>query len=201
MHVPTSLGGVSAQATPEAVLPLLTGRLGRPYRFVESCPSTQRLIADDAPEGETAVADHQSEGRGRLGRDWQDTPGTSVLMSVCLRPRVEPSQLPQLTVVAAGAVADAIAAETGLAPALKHPNDVLVDGRKVAGVLAEASEGRVVLGIGVNANQTEEELPQAERLPASSLRLEAGTEVDRARLVAAILNRLGPAIDAWTSAS
>ena len=131
--------------TAEAVLPLLTGRLGRPYRFVEECASTQRLIGPEAPEGETVVADHQTEGRGRLGRDWVDEPATSVLMSVCLRPQVESARLPELTVVAAGVVADAIAAETGLAPALKHPNDVLVDGRKVAGVLAEASELRAEL--------------------------------------------------------
>jgi BirA family biotin operon repressor/biotin-[acetyl-CoA-carboxylase] ligase len=182
--------------TPEAVIPLLSGRLGCPYRFVEECESTQRLIADDAPEGETVVADHQTDGRGRLGRSWDAPPGTSVLMSVCLRPPVEPARLPQLTVVAAGAVAEAIAAETGLTPTVKDPNDVLVEGRKVAGILAEASEGRVVLGIGVNVNQ--EEPPRDTRLPASSLRLESGLEHDRARLVAAILNRLGPAIDEWS---
>jgi BirA family biotin operon repressor/biotin-[acetyl-CoA-carboxylase] ligase len=181
--------------TAEAVLPLLTGRLGRPYRFVEECASTQLLIASGASEGETVVADHQSEGRGRLGRAWVDEPGTSVLMSVCLRPRVEPARLPELTVVAARSVAEAIAAETGLAPVLKHPNDVLVEGRKLAGVLAEASEGRVVLGIGVNVGQTTP--PSDTRLPASSLRLETGRDHDRARLVAAILNRLGPAIDEW----
>jgi BirA family biotin operon repressor/biotin-[acetyl-CoA-carboxylase] ligase len=103
--------------------------------------------------------------------------------------------LPGLTVVAAQAVAAAIADETGLEPRLKHPNDVLVDGRKVAGVLAEATDGRVVVGIGVNVNQTS--LPAETRLPATSLRLETGVEHDRARLVAAILNRLGPAIDEW----
>jgi BirA family transcriptional regulator, biotin operon repressor / biotin---[acetyl-CoA-carboxylase] ligase len=181
--------------TAEAVVPLLTGRLGRPYRFVEECPSTQRLIDANAPEGATAVADHQTDGRGRLGREWVDAPGTSVLLSVCLRPPVDPVRLPELTVVAAQVVADAIAAETGLAPTLKHPNDVLVEGRKVAGVLAEASEGRVVLGVGVNVLQVE--LPADVRVPASSLLLETGIEHDRARLVAAILNRLGPAIDGW----
>ena len=199
MHDPTSLVRVSGTPTPEAVLPLLEGRLGRPYRFVEKCASTQRLIGQDAPDGETVVADHQSEGRGRLGREWDAAPGTSVLMSVCLRPAVSSERLPELTVVAAGAVAAAIAAETGLAPTLKHPNDVLVEGRKVAGILAEASEGRVVVGIGVNANQAAGELPAEVRIPASSLLLESGLEVDRARLVAAILNRLGPAIDAWAT--
>jgi BirA family biotin operon repressor/biotin-[acetyl-CoA-carboxylase] ligase len=183
------------QPTAEAVLPLLTGRLGQPYRFIAECASTQQLIAPDAPEGETVVTDHQTEGRGRLGRDWIDEPGSSVLLSVCLRPRVDPARLPELTVVASAAVAEAIASETGLAPALKHPNDVLVEGRKVAGILAEASESRVVLGIGVNVSQTT--FPADTRLPATSLALETGLEVDRARLVAAILNRLGPAIDEW----
>ena len=183
------------QPTAEAVLPLLTGRLGKPYRFVAECTSTQQLIAADAPEGETVATDHQTAGRGRLGRDWIDVPGSSILMSVCLRPRVDPARLPELTVVAAAVVAEAIAAETGLAPTLKHPNDVLVEGRKVAGVLAEASEGRVVLGIGVNVSQAA--LPADTRLPATSLVLETGLETDRAKLVASILNRLGPAIDGW----
>jgi BirA family biotin operon repressor/biotin-[acetyl-CoA-carboxylase] ligase len=169
--------------------------VGRPYRHLEECTSTQRLIGLDAVEGETFVTEHQTEGRGRLDRSWHAPPGSSVLMSVCLRPQVEPARLPELTVVAAGAVAAAIAATTGLEAALKHPNDVLVDGRKVAGILAEASEGRVVLGIGVNVNQTE--LPAETRLPATSLRLETGREHDRAELVAEILNRLGPAIDEW----
>ena len=123
---------MSASPTPEAVLPLLTGRLGRPYTFLAVCASTQRLLGADAADGETVVADHQTEGRGRLGRSWEAPPGTSVLMSVCVRPRVDAARLPGLTVVAAGAVAEAIAAETGVAPALKHPNDVLVEGRKVA---------------------------------------------------------------------
>ncbi len=190
---------VSRQPTAESVLPLLTGRLGRPYTFVEECASTQRLLAEDAPEGATIVADHQAEGRGRLGRSWEASPGTSVLMSVCLRPVVDPARLPELTVVAARATAQAISSLTGLAPTLKHPNDVLVDGRKVAGVLAEASEGRVVLGIGVNANQTEADLPPEARVPPTSVRLEAGAEVDRPRLVAAILAALEAAYDAWAA--
>ena len=179
------------------MLPLLTGRFGRPYRFLEECPSTQRELADDAPEGETVVADHQTEGRGRLGREWLAEPGTSVLMSVCLRPPVEAARLPELTVVAALAVADAIAAETGLAPELKHPNDVLIAGRKVAGVLAEASEGRVVLGIGVNVHQTAEQLPTE---TATSLALE-GAAVHRGDLLAAVLERLEQRYDAWVSSA
>ena len=84
-------------------------------------------------------------------------------MSILLRPAVEPPRLPELSLVAGGAVAEAIAEVTGIDPAIKYPNDVLVGGRKVAGILAEATEGRVVLGIGVNVNQTLDELPPETR--------------------------------------
>ena len=180
---------------PGAVTPLLEGRFGRPYRYEQSCRSTQRLLALDDPEGAVAVAEEQTEGRGRLGRAWHAPRGTSVLASVLLRPNVPAPRLPELSIVAGRAVAAALESETGVAGTIKFPNDVLIGDRKVAGILAEASEGRVVLGIGVNVNQTE--LPAETRLPATSLRLETGREHDRARLVAAILNRLGPAIDEW----
>src|SRR5712691_9966103 len=137
-------------------MPLLRGRFGREYRYAALCPSTQRLLAQDDAEGTIAVAEEQSEGRGRLGRAWQAPAGTSVLVSIVLLPSIEPSRLPELSLVAGGAVAEAIAEVTGLEPAIKFPNDVLIGGRKVAGILAEASNGRVVLGIGVNANQTED---------------------------------------------
>ena len=102
-------------------------------------------------------------------------------------PAVEPPRLPELSLVAGGAVAEAIAEVTGIEPAIKFPNDVLIGGRKVAGILAESSEGRVVLGIGVNANQTREQLPADTQTQPTSLRLELGEPVDRARLLAAIL--------------
>src|SRR5881392_3726188 len=128
--------------TAEEVGPLLRGRFGDPYEFVESCRSTQRLLGPDAPEGAVAVADEQTEGRGRLGRRWEVPAGTSLLLSLQLRPRVEPARWPELTVLGSRSVASAIDAVTGLEAGLKHPNDVLVGGRKVAGVLAEAADGR-----------------------------------------------------------
>lgn len=185
----------------ELVLPLLRGRFGREYVHVERCPSTQRLLAPDAPEGAVAAADHQTEGRGRLGRRWEDAPGTSLLFSVLLRPAVAVERLPELTVVAAEACAEAIADVAGVACAVKEPNDVLVGGRKVAGVLGEASEGRVVLGIGVNANQTAAQLPSEARLPPTSLRVETGASVDRAVLLATLLERLEARYDRWLSAA
>ena len=189
---------------PRAVQPLLAGRFGHVYRYEELCTSTQRLLHDDDPEGAVAVAEEQTEGRGRLGRTWHAPARTSVLVSVLLRPEIEPSRLPELSLVAGGAVAEAIADVTGIDPAIKFPNDVLVDGRKVAGILAESSEGRVVLGVGVNANQTAEELPVDAQTPPTSLRVELGEPVDRAALLAAILLRLERAYDRWltgTSAS
>lgn len=184
---------------PDAVQPLLTGRFGRVYRYSEVCASTQRLIRDDDPEGAVAAADEQTEGRGRLGRTWQAPAGTSVLISVLLRPVVEPPQLPELSLVAGGAVAEAIADVTGIDPAIKFPNDVLVAGKKVAGILAESSEGRVVLGIGVNVNQRAEELPPDAQTEPTSLAIEVGDRVDRGDLIAAILLRLEGAYDRWIS--
>ena len=189
---------------PRAVQPLLAGRFGHVYRYEELCTSTQRLLHDDDPEGAVAVAEEQTEGRGRLGRTWHAPARTSVLVSVLLRPEIEPSRLPELSLVAGGAVAEAIADVTGIDPAIKFPNDVLVGGRKVAGILAESSEGRVVLGVGVNANQTADELPGDVQTQPTSLRVELGEPVDRAALLAAILLRLERAYDRWvtgTSAS
>ena len=183
-----------------AVVPRLRGRLGRDYRFLARCASTQRLLPPDAPEGAVAVADEQTEGRGRLGRTWLAPAGTSVLCSVVLRPTVETARLPELSVVAGEACAAAIRAVTGLEPAIKLPNDVLVGGRKVAGVLAEASEGRVVLGIGINVHQSTDELPAGTDPPATALDLEVGSRVDRVELLVALLAELERSYDAWASA-
>jgi BirA family biotin operon repressor/biotin-[acetyl-CoA-carboxylase] ligase len=185
---------------PDAIAPLLRGRFGRDvYRYAERCPSTQRLLEEDDPEGSVAVTEEQTEGRGRLGREWHAPPRTSVLVSVQLRPAVETARLPELSLVAGAAVAESVAALTGLEPAVKFPNDVLVGGRKVAGILAEARDGRVVLGIGVNVNQTDAGLPPDPRLPATSLRLETGAEQPRAELLALVLERFERRYDVWVS--
>jgi BirA family biotin operon repressor/biotin-[acetyl-CoA-carboxylase] ligase len=182
---------------PEVVLPRLRGRFGRPYRYAVETASTQQLLPLDAPEGAVAVAEHQTAGRGRLGRSWQAPPRSSVLLSILVRPATPPAALPELSVVGAEAVADAITAVAGLEPAIKHPNDVLVDGRKVAGVLGEAREGAVILGIGINANIAAEELPTETRLPATSLLAEAGRPVDRAAIAVELLLRLEQRYVAW----
>jgi BirA family transcriptional regulator, biotin operon repressor / biotin---[acetyl-CoA-carboxylase] ligase len=183
--------------TPEDVVPRLRGRLGQPYRFVERTASTQRLLGEDDPEGAVAVADEQTEGRGRLGRQWLAPAGTSLLVSVLLRPGVEPARLPELSLVAGRACAEAIAETAGIETEVKFPNDVLVGGRKVAGILAEASEGRVVLGVGVNVSQDAGRLPADARTSATSLLLETGREIDRAELLLALLERLERRYDEW----
>ena len=181
----------------EDVVPRLRGRLGRTYRFVESCPSTQRLLGEDDPEGAVAVADEQTEGRGRLGRRWLAPAGTSLLVSILLRPQVNPARLPELSLVAGRACAEAIADVADLEPEVKFPNDVLLGGRKVAGILAEASEGRVVLGVGVNVTQQAGELPPGARTPATSLAIETGRAVDRAELLVSLLEHLEQRYEAW----
>jgi BirA family transcriptional regulator, biotin operon repressor / biotin---[acetyl-CoA-carboxylase] ligase len=122
-----------------------------------------------------------------------------VLVSVNLRPRVVTPRLPELSLVAGLAAADAIADETGIRPDVRFPNDLLIGGRKVGGILAEARDGRVVLGIGINANLTEEELPVDVDTPATSLLVESGARVDRSRLLVTLLERLEARYDAWLS--
>ncbi|MCW2977381.1 MAG: biotin--[acetyl-CoA-carboxylase] ligase [Actinomycetia bacterium] len=180
-------------------MPLLRGRLGTPYRFVATCASTQRLLGEDDPEGSIVVTDHQTQGRGRLGRAWEDTPGRSILMSILLRPRPPMPLWPELSLVAGEAVARALRNETGIDATLRHPNDVVVAGRKLVGILPEASPGRVALGIGVNVNQSADELPTETAKPPTSVRMEAGREVERAALLAAILAELEQGYDAWSA--
>jgi len=182
---------------PEAVAPRLRGRFGIDYRYVESTPSTQLLLAADAAEGAVVVAGEQTAGRGRLGRSWVAPAGTSLLCSVQLRPAVAPDRLPELTGVIARACAEAIETVTGLETELKFPNDVLVGGRKVAGILAEARDSRVVAGIGVNVNIAEVDLPTRLETPATSLLVETRRETDRAELLVELLERIERRYDAW----
>lgn len=170
---------------PGTVRPRLLGSFGREhYLWAESCPSTQRLAADDAPHGTVAVAEHQTEGRGRLGRTWVDDPGASLLCSVVLRPTRPVADWPQFTAVAGEAAAEAVLRVSGRLPAIKPPNDLLLDGGKLAGILAEAQDGRIVLGIGVNVGSAPHE-------GAASI------DADRAALLVEWLYRLERAFAAW----
>jgi BirA family transcriptional regulator, biotin operon repressor / biotin---[acetyl-CoA-carboxylase] ligase len=171
--------------------------IGEPRLYEPECESTQLLLLEsDLPEGAVAVTDHQTGGRGRLGRAWVDAPGTSVLCSVLLRPP-EGSPAPQLSLVCGLAVAEAVEEATGLAAQLKWPNDVMLDRRKVAGILLEARGGAVICGIGVNVNQTREQLPADVRTPAGSLRTVTGRSYDREVLLADVLARLESRYLTW----
>ena len=183
--------------SPASVEPLLQGRLGRPYRFVAECASTQRLLDADEQEGTTVATDLQTQGRGRLGRTWEAPAGRALLFSVLLRPQPPMALWPELSLVAGDSVATALRAQTGLPAELSHPNDVLIGGRKVAGILPEATLGRVVLGIGVNVNQAAAELPMDTPKPPTSLHVETGRDWPRAPLLAAILLELERSYDGW----
>jgi BirA family biotin operon repressor/biotin-[acetyl-CoA-carboxylase] ligase len=165
--------------TPDVVLPRLRGAFGREYHYAVEVTSTQRMLPPDAGHGAVALAEHQTEGRGRLGRVWVDEAGAGLSFSVALHPPPPVVRWPELTLAAARAVAAAIGPEA----AIKEPNDVLVGGRKVAGILGEASE-RVVLGIGVNVGSA----PWPDAGFVQSGRLE---------LLVAILDELERAYDGW----
>lgn len=166
--------------------------LGQPRIDVDSCESTQTLIDPSMPEGALAVADFQTAGRGRLGQAWEAPPGAAILCSVLLKPPAE-RPAPELSLVAGIAIADTLERSTGLAVQLKWPNDVMLRRMKVAGCLAEACDGAVVLGIGVNVNQRSEELPER----AGSLRTTTGREWDREQLLASIVGDLGHRYSEW----
>ena len=148
-----------------------------------------RQLADaGAPHGTLVAADVQEGGKGRRGRAWAASPpGTSIAMSLILRPRFAPVKAPMLTLLAALAVRDGVEQVSGLRPAIKWPNDLALNRKKICGILTEMIlEAEyiqyVVVGIGVNVNQTE--FPEELREKATSLRMEAGRNFHRAELVA-----------------
>jgi BirA family biotin operon repressor/biotin-[acetyl-CoA-carboxylase] ligase len=166
--------------------------LGVPRLDVESCESTQLLVDTSLPEGALVVADHQTAGRGRLGRSWDAPAGTALLFSLLLKPPPQ-RRLPELSLVAGVAVADALERMLGLSVQIKWPNDVMLRRRKVAGCLAEVRDGAVVLGIGVNVDQTADELPPN----AGSIRTLTGRTADREELLAAVVADLEHRYAAW----
>lgn len=137
--------------------------------------------------GLLVVADEQTAGKGRRGRCWQSPPGQAIYMTLALQPTFSPDKASMLTLVMAYAVAQAIAAVTGLEVSIKWPNDVVVNKKKVCGILTEMSAGKegiesVVIGTGINVNQQEFPLELADT--ATSLFMETGHPVDRERLIA-----------------
>jgi BirA family biotin operon repressor/biotin-[acetyl-CoA-carboxylase] ligase len=181
---------------PIVVEPLLRGRFGRPYLYLERCETTQRLLDAGFPEGAVAVCEEQTAGRGRLGRRWEAPLGSSILASALLRPP-SGTRAAELTLVAALATALAIERAVGTSVAVKWPNDVLLDGHKVSGGIAEALDGAVVVGIGLNVNQEAGALPAGTKLPAGSLRTCTGREHERAPILADLLLELERLYEVW----
>ncbi len=173
--------------------------IGRDIRVFAETTSTndviEKLGRDGVGEGVVVFAESQTKGRGRLGRRWLSPPGKGLWFSVLLRPELRPQQATQLTLTAATALRRAIHQETGLSPDIKWPNDILLRGRKVAGILTELSAEldrikHVILGIGVDVNLAANEFPAELRRLATSLKAEAGHAVARPALAAGILREL-----------
>lgn len=180
----------------EIHLGLQTEFIGRNIHFEETVESTQkiaaRLVYEGAPEGTVVIAEEQTAGRGRLSRPWHSPKGTGVWMSVILRPDIPPQKAPQLTLLAAVSIAQAIEKCTGLSVGIKWPNDILVHSKKTVGILTELQADpdkihAVIIGIGMNVNQHHEQFAEDIRLTATSLAIETGQEQKRAELIQAIL--------------
>jgi BirA family transcriptional regulator, biotin operon repressor / biotin---[acetyl-CoA-carboxylase] ligase len=149
----------------------------------------------NSKEGLVVFAEHQTAGRGQRGNRWESAAGKGLWFSILLRPRIDLASSPQLTAWAAEAVSDAIQNEFSLTPTIKPPNDVQIDGRKIAGVLVEmrAQEKAAhlaIAGIGVNVNQSREDFPRELQSRAISLAMALGTQIDRQSFAVALLRKL-----------
>ena len=173
--------------------------IGNQIRVFSETASTNKLVDQiglaGEPEGLVIFAESQTQGRGRLGRQWISPSKKGLWFSVLLRPALRPPQMTQLTVIAATALARAIRETTPLIPEIKWPNDILINGKKVAGVLTEmsAEPDRVlhaVIGIGLDVNLDEEDFPDDLKSLATSLRLECGKPILRSRLAVHLLRAL-----------
>jgi BirA family transcriptional regulator, biotin operon repressor / biotin---[acetyl-CoA-carboxylase] ligase len=195
VSIPDRLGALELR-------PLLaTHDLGQVVHWFAEVGSTSDVakgLADDgAAHGEVVIAEAQTGGRGRRGRAWSSPPGRNLYFSAVLRPELPPSRAPELTLLASVALCQAIR-DAGVAAAIKWPNDVLVGGRKVAGILLEMAAETdllqwVVLGVGVNVNAAADDFPPELRPVATSIAIERGEPVPRALFAAAVLG----AIEAW----
>ena len=175
----------------------VTKVVGRDIQVFEQTTSTndvaEKLARDGVKEGAVVFAESQTKGRGRLGRKWMSPTRKGLWFSVLLRPNLHPQETTQLTVISATALRRAIKTVAGLSAEIKWPNDLLLDGKKAAGILTEMSAEmdrvrHVILGIGVDVNQ--EEFPPELRKIATSLKIESGKEISRAELAVEILREL-----------
>ena len=172
--------------------------IGKSIRVLEQTTSTNDEAAQAARNGDDGLvifAETQTAGRGRLGRAWHSAAGKGLWFSILLRPSFAPSECTRLTVAAATALARAVQAVAGLEAQVKWPNDIFINGRKVAGILMELSAEvdhihHVVIGVGMDVNQTASEFPPPIRDIATSLRMSGGKAVNRAELAVAVLREM-----------
>jgi BirA family biotin operon repressor/biotin-[acetyl-CoA-carboxylase] ligase len=163
----------------------------REHEEVSSTNALLKTLADDgAPEGLIILAHHQTGGRGRLGRTWADEPGANLLFSILLRPAIPHEQFPMLTYFAAVAVADAVQSQTGIVVDCKWPNDLLLGGKKLCGILLEGTQDKnrspyAIIGIGLNVRQRT--FPAELQETATSLAHHSPRTLDRAEMLRAIL--------------
>jgi BirA family biotin operon repressor/biotin-[acetyl-CoA-carboxylase] ligase len=176
-----------------------TSRLGKKIHYFIKLDSTnshaRRLAEQGAQAGEVVIAESQTQGRGRLGRPWVSPPHVNLYLSIILRPKLPPVNAPQITLMAAVALAEALSAFIPVLPAIKWPNDVLAGGKKLAGILTESvCHGEridfVILGIGVNINYPAESMPDAIRKRATSLISLTGASVSRESVVRRLIQDL-----------
>jgi BirA family biotin operon repressor/biotin-[acetyl-CoA-carboxylase] ligase len=204
--------GYRLLATPDLLIPteicagLNSARIGRRLFCYRETGSTNedafKLAEEGAEEGTVVFAEAQRRGKGRLGRRWESPAGVNLYCSVILRPSILPVRAAQLTFLSVVAAARAIEVVTSLRPFIKWPNDLLLSGKKVAGLLNEMSSETekvnfIVLGIGVNINMNREQFPDDLRHPATSLLLETGKSVCRLDFARALLEALDALYDSY----
>ena len=183
----------------EVLSRLKTKWAGQQLFYLEETGSTnidaKRYAEEGEPHGTTVIAEKQNAGRGRRGKYWESPPGSAIYMTIMLKPDFAPDKASMLTLVMALSVAEAITEATGLQAGIKWPNDVVVNKKKVCGILTELNVGtdyirHVVIGVGINVNNgAPEEFPEEIRETATSLRIEAGTPFSRAELLERVLER------------
>jgi BirA family biotin operon repressor/biotin-[acetyl-CoA-carboxylase] ligase len=170
--------------------------IGRDIRVFEETTSTndvvEKLSRDAVKEGVVVFAESQTKGRGRLGRRWMSSSRKGLWFSMLLRPSMRPAEATQITIAAATALFRAIRAQTGITPEIKWPNDILIKGRKLVGILTELSAEvdkikHLILGVGMNVNHVSSDFPEDLRSTASSLRIESGQKQNRAEMAVKIL--------------
>lgn len=190
-HTSTTIPGPLSAAAIE--LHRATTWLGRDVRLFDSVDSTntiaRELAREGAAHGTVVIAESQARGRGRLGRGWVSPPRLNLYVSIVLRSGLPAARLAEIGLMAGVAACDALA--EWCSTKIKWPNDILSEGRKVAGILAETEgEGALVLGIGVNVNATAADFPPELRDKAGSIRMATGNVVDRGRVAARLFNAL-----------